>query len=117
MTALGDHAQAELTRIGAPDELKFPLIDMVGTFADLSVDTQPLAREYLDKLLSFAALSQLTNDPAEWTQLNLGDTQAWQSTRNPDAWSKDSSHATYFLISELDGNGTVTLHPTAPATP
>lgn len=117
MTALGEHAQAELELIGAPDEIKFPLIDMVGTFADIPTESQLLVRDYLEKLLSFGALSALTNDPDEWTPLSLGDVQAWQSTRTPDAWSKDPNHNTYFLISELEADGTVTLHPTTPATP
>jgi hypothetical protein len=117
MTALGEHAQAELELIGAPDGIKFALIDMVGTFADLPAEDWSQAREYLEKLLSFGALSQLTNGAAEWTLLPLGDVQAWQSTRTPDAWSKDPNHNTYFLISELEANGMVILHPTAPATP
>jgi hypothetical protein len=117
MTALGEHAQAELELIGAPDEIKYPLIDMVGTFADIPTESQALVRDYLEKLLSFCALTPLTNAAEQWSPLTLGDIQAWQSTRNPDAWSKDPNHNTYFLISELEADGTVTLHPTVPATP
>lgn len=117
MTALGDHAQSELTLIGAPDEIKFPLIDMVGTFADLAMSDQPVAREYLEKLLSFGPLSALTNNPDEWETIPMGDTTVWQSKRWPGAWSKDPNHNTYFLITELEPDGTVHLHPTTPYTP
>lgn len=117
MTALGEHAQAELELIDAPDEIKFPLIDMVGTFADMPEEDWPLARQYLEKLLSFNALSPLTNNPAEWTALPMGDTTVWQSNRWPDAWSKDPNHNTYFLISELSTDGTLQLHPTDPYNP
>lgn len=117
MTALGDHAQSELEHIGAPDGIKYSLITMVGTFADLPEADQPLAREYLDKLLSFGPLSPLTNNPAEWDTLQMGDATVWQSTRWPDAWSKDPNHNTYFLISELSTDGTLQLHPTEPYTP
>lgn len=117
MTALGEHAQSELELIGAPDEIKFPVIDMVGTYADLTDEDQPVAREYLEKLLSFGPLSSLTNNPAQWSALQMGDATVWQSTRWPDAWSKDPNHNTYFLISELEPDGTVQLHPTTPYTP
>lgn len=121
MTALGDHATAELTAIGAPDVIKTPLITIVGTFADVpNPETNwPLMRNYLDKLLAFAPLSSVTNDPAEWTsQFTLfGEIPIWQNNRWPDALTKDPSFGNYFLISELEAGGTVTLHPTAPATP
>jgi hypothetical protein len=121
MTALGDHATAELTAISAPSVIKDPLILIVGTFADVpSPETNwPLMRNYLDKLLAFAPLTGLTNDPAEWvSQFTLvGEIAIWQSTRWPDAWTKDPTFGNYFLLSELNGGGTVTLHPTAPATP
>lgn len=121
MTALGDHAIAELTAIAAPDVIKTPLITIVGTFADVpSPETNwPLMRNYLDKLLAFAPLTGLTNNPAEWeSQFTLvGEIAIWQSIRWPDAWTKDPAFSNYFLLSELEGNGTVTLHPTAPHTP
>lgn len=120
MTALGDHATAELTAIGAPDVIKTPLIQIVGLFADVaSPETNwPLMRNYLDKLLAFAPLTQLTNNPAEWvSQFTLvGEVAIWQSTRWPDAWTKDPAFGTYFLLSELQGDGPVTLHPTIPHT-
>lgn len=121
MTALGDHAIAELTAIGAPSVIKDPLVNIVGTFADVvNPETNwPIMRNYLDKLLAFGPLTVLTNNPAEWTsQFTLvGEIAIWQSTRWPDAWTKDPAKGNYFLLSELSGGGTVTLHPTAPFTP
>lgn len=121
MTALGDHATAELTAIGAPSVIKDPLILIVGTFADVPdpEENWPIMRNYLDKLLAQAPLSSITNDPDEWTSrfTLFGETPVWQNNRWPDALTKDPTFANYFLISELDGGGTVTLHPTATFTP
>lgn len=121
MTALGDHAIAELTAINAPDVIKTPLITIVGNFADVpNPETNwPLMREYLERLLAFSPLTPLTNDPAEWSsQFTLmGEIQIWQSLRWPDAWTKDPNFSNYFLISELSADGTLQLHPTVPATP
>jgi hypothetical protein len=121
MTALGDHAVAELTAISAPATIKDPLVLIVGTFADVPDPEAnwPLMRNYLDKLLAFAPLTSVTNDPAEWeSQFTLfGDTPIWQNNRWPDAMTKDPDFSNYFLISELTGGGTVTLHPTATAIP
>jgi len=121
MTALGDHAIAELTAINAPDVIKTPLITIVGNFADVpSPETNwPLMREYLEKLLAFSPLTPLTNDPAEWSsQFSLmGENLIWQSTRWPDAWTKDPNFSNYFLISELTADGSLQLHPTVPHTP
>jgi hypothetical protein len=121
MTALGDHATAELTAINAPTVIKDPLILIVGTFADVpNPETNwPLMREYLERLLAFGPLTPLTNNPAEWSsQFTLmGEIQIWQSERWPDAWTKDPDFSNYFLISELSADGTLQLHPTVPYTP
>lgn len=121
MTALGDHAIAELTAINAPDVIKTPLITIVGNFADVpDPETNwPLMREYLERLLAFSPLTPLTNNPAEWSsQFSLmGEIPIWQSTRWPDAWTKDPNFSNYFLISELTTDGTLQLHPTVPHTP
>lgn len=117
MTALGDHAAAELTAIGAPVSISTPLITIVGTFADVPdpATNWPIMRDYLAKLLAMAPLSPLTSSPAEWTAVNPGsESGIWQSTRWPDAWTKDSTFSNYFLLSELQGNGTVILHTTVP---
>lgn len=120
-TPLGSHAQVELERIGAPDEIKFPLIDIVGTFADVEnpESNWPIMRNYLDKLLHYGSLSPITNDPDEWESkfTFFGQSSIWQNKRQPDALTKDSTFANYFLISELTGGDTVTLHPTAQLTP
>ena len=65
MTALGDHAIAELDRIGAPDVIRDPVILIVGTFADVPDPhtNWPIMRDYLEKLLHFAPLTSITNDP------------------------------------------------------
>jgi hypothetical protein len=118
MTALGDHAIAELTAIAAPDVIKTPLITIIGTFADVtSPETNwPVMRDYLNKLLMFAPLSDLTNDPTTWTDqfVELGNVLMWQSTRWPDAWTKDPTFATYFLLSEVNSTTAPVFYATAP---
>lgn len=121
MTALGDHAIAELTRIGAPDVIKTPLVTIVGTFADVSdpETNWPVMRQYLDKLLRMEPLSQLTNDPADWESLftETGSSQLWRSTRSPGAYTHDATFATYFLLSEVNGSSPAPLYPTTDVTP
>lgn len=120
MTALGDHATAELTAIAAPTAISTPLISIVGTFADVPdpATNWPIMRDYLSKLLAMAPLSPLTNSPAEWVAQNPGsESGIWQSTRWPDAWTKDSAFGSYFLLSEIQANGAVILHTTVPHVP
>lgn len=118
MSALGDHAIAELTAIGAPAVIKDPLILIVGTFADVTNPelNWPVMRTYLDKLLDFQPLSQLTSDPDEWrSRFNiLGNRKIWQNKRQLDAWTKDPAFMNYFLMSEASEGGTVSLYPTIP---
>lgn len=121
MTALGDHAIAELTRIGAPDVIKTPLVTIVGTFADVEdpEENWPVMRQYLDKLLRMDSLSQLTNDPAEWVSqfAATGNSGLWQNNRNPSAYTHDATFATYFLIGEVNGSTPTVLYPTEDVTP
>jgi hypothetical protein len=121
MTELGDHAIAELTRIGAPDEIKTPLVSIVGTFADVPAPETnwPVMRQYLDKLLRMEALTQLTNDPDEWTSqfTATGNAGLWQNIRTPGAYTHDPTFATYFLIGEVSGSTPTVLYPTEDVTP
>lgn len=119
MTALGDHARDELELISAPQEIADPLIGIVGAFADVAPEHWPIMREYLDKLLHFQALSDLTNNPAEWNDksMEVGVGTLWQNKRDPDAVTKDPTFARYSRISELNPGATVIVYPTAQYTP
>jgi hypothetical protein len=121
MTALGDHAIAELTAVGAPDVIKTPLITIVGTFADVpSPETNwPVMRDYLTKLLMFGPLTSITATPTEWSDqfILLGNVAIWQNLRWPDAWTRDPAFASYFLLSEITAGQPPTMYNTAPAIP
>jgi hypothetical protein len=120
MTVLGDHAISELAIIDAPSELAAALTTIVGTFADVSnpATNWPIMRDWLDKLLKMQPLSPISADPSQWTDRfeQAGNVPMWQSTRNPDAWTRDSTFATYFLMSEA-GDELAELHDSDPYTP
>lgn len=106
MTALGDHATAELTYQGITDPEKTNIITIVGTFAEFTDEEIPDVLAKVTKLLCFQPLSELTNDPDEWTLRDniVNGQQIWQSTRYPDAWTYDPTFAIYFLLSGHNGN-------------
>ncbi|MGW4127946.1 hypothetical protein [Amycolatopsis japonica] len=114
MTALGDHATAELDYQGIVDPERALIVTIVGTFAEFADEDIPEILEKVKLLLDFKPLSPLTNDPAEWDQRDdvvLGQ-QVWQSNRQPDAWTYDSGFHTYFLMSEHNGGGISDTHTT-----
>lgn len=115
MTVLGEHATAELTYQGVEDPEKSNIITIVGTFAEFTDEEIPDILAKVQKLLCFQPLSQLTNDPAEWTLRDdvVNGQQVWQSTRYPDAWTYDPTFAVYFLLSGHNG-GTSTPLNTVP---
>ncbi|MGW4487846.1 hypothetical protein ACWEOE_28860 [Amycolatopsis sp. NPDC004368] len=114
MTALGDHAIAELDHEGITDPVRAAIVMIVGTYADLTDANIETAKGIVELLLQFKALSPLTNDPGEWqarTDIVSGQ-EVWQSKRWPDAWTYDSSFRGYFLMSEHNGDGTPNTHNT-----
>jgi hypothetical protein len=52
----------------------------------------------IEKLLRFQPLTELTDDPAEWSQDTLVD-GTWQNRRRPDAFSDDGGK-TYYSVDE-----------------
>lgn len=105
MTALGDHAIAELDYQGIVDPDRARFITIIGTFAEFAAEDTPGALDKVQKLLQFKALTELTNDPGDW---QLRDTvvngqTVWQSKRWPDAWTYDPTFAIYFLLSGHNG--------------
>ena len=120
MTVLGDHAVNELDYIDAPDVIRTPLVNIVGTFADVpDPETNwPIMRAYLDKLLKMQPLAPITSNPAEWVSRfeMAGNLPMWQNVRDPNSWTRDPSFAKYFLMSEA-GDAEAELYPTDPYTP
>lgn len=101
VTALGDHAIAELDIVGAVDPVRASTITIVGTLADLTVEQRDVVNGYVTTLTQFQPLSPLTNDPTQWIDRSetSGERALWQSARDPDAWSRDEG-ITYFRMSE-----------------
>ena len=103
MTALGDHAIAELDYQGIVDPDRAAIITIVGNYADFSDEERPAIISKVATLLGFKPLSPLTNDPDEWTDRSdeSGGRPLWQSERDPDAWSHDEGQ-TFWYASETD---------------
>lgn len=99
MTALGDHAIAELDYQGIVDPDRANIITIVGTYAEYDDADRPDIIAKVNTLLQFKPLTALTNDPAEWTDRSslVGGQPLWQSTRDPDAWSHDGGHHFWYM--------------------
>lgn len=107
MTALGDHAIAELDYQGIIDPDRALLITIVGTFAEFDDDVIPEALTKVEQLLRFKPLTDLTNEPGQWTDRSddgavpvVHGQKIWQSKRDPDAWTYDPDFGSYFLLSQ-----------------
>ena len=105
MTALGDHAIAELDYQGIVDPERARIVTIVGSFAEFADADIPGILEKVQLLLQFKPLSALTSDADEWEERDdvVPGQQVWQSTRQPDAWTYDDGFHTYFLMSEHNG--------------
>ena len=99
MTALGDHAAAELDYQGITDPERASILTIVGNYAEFSEEDRPGIIEKVRVLLLFKPLSDLTNDPDEWTDQSdlVGGRPLWQSTRDPDAWSHDEGQHYWYM--------------------
>jgi hypothetical protein len=92
------HARSELEKIGEEPRITQWYVDVVKKFSELGHTDQSaeFTTQVLERLLRFKNLSELTEDPAEWTQVEEG---MWRSTRNYEAFSNNGGK-TYKLISE-----------------
>jgi hypothetical protein len=105
MTALGDHAIAELDYQGVADPHRALFVTIVGAFAEFASADIADALDKVQKLIGFNPLSPLTNDPGEWQLRDsvVSGQAVWQNKRCPDAWTYDSTFALYFLLSGHNG--------------
>ena len=109
------HARRELRILGEDQDVIDSLSRVVQAFADMghSGTSAHFAALYLDKLLRYQPLSELTDNPDEWIDRHAdGTTPAplWQSVRNPEAFSTDGGK-TYTLLSEREAAGDIATTP------
>jgi hypothetical protein len=109
------HARRELTIIGEDQDTIDGLLKVVQAFADMghSGASAHFASLYLDKLLRYQPLSDLTANPDEWIDRHADGTSpvpCWQSARNPEAFSSDGGK-TYTLLSERETSGDMAVTP------
>jgi hypothetical protein len=104
LTALGEHAAAELDYQGIVDPDRANILNIVGTYADYDDADRPAIIAKVNMLLQFKPLTALTNDPAEWTDRSslVGGQPLWQSDRDPDAWSHDGG-LNFWYMSQVGG--------------
>ncbi|MFI2620472.1 hypothetical protein [Streptomyces sp. NPDC018584] len=112
---LVSHARRELRLIGEDPDTIRGLCKVVQAFADMghSGGSAHFASLYLDKLLRYQPLSDLTDDPNEWIDRHaegLTSVPLWQSKRNSEAMSTDGGK-TYYLLSEQEAAGDIATTP------
>jgi len=98
---LVDHARRELELIGEEPETIEGLLKVIQAFADMghSGGSASVCIPWINALLQFKNLRPLTNNPAEWIQVEMGNENCWQNCRNSEAFSSDGG-ITYYLLSE-----------------
>lgn len=104
------HARRELELLGCdPEDIGY-MIKIVQAFADVSPSGGQSAWMIgvLLKLLCYENLTDLTNDPSEWTEIepNL----IWQSCRRADAFSHDGGKHYYLLSQGANQDNPKPLH-------
>jgi hypothetical protein len=109
------HARRELRLIGEDQFVIDGICNVVQAFADMghSGGSAHYAALYLDKLLRYQPLSELTDDSGEWIDRHaegLTTEPLWQSKRNPEAFSTDGGK-TYYLLSEQEAAGDIATTP------
>ncbi|WP_234329377.1 MULTISPECIES: hypothetical protein [unclassified Streptomyces] len=109
------HARRELRILGEDPDTIRGLCKVVQAFADMghSGGSAPHAIAYLERLLRFQPLTDLTDDPGEWIDRyaeGMTSTPLWQSRRNSEAFSTDGGK-TYYLLSEQQAAGDIATTP------
>lgn len=102
---LVDHARRELALLGEDEWTINGVVRIVRAFADMghSGGSAFAVTEYLERLLRFQPLTDITDDPDDW--IHHGEDVwgepggIWQCRRNSEAFSRDGG-TTYYLLSE-----------------
>jgi hypothetical protein len=107
MSNLVEHAEREMRRAGLFNEdadyggaHAHCVLELIKVFASQghSGASAMLVRKLFHHLSNFENLTELNNDPNEWMEIGEN---VWQSTRNPEAFSRDHGK-TYYLLSSKD---------------
>ncbi|MFE9491474.1 hypothetical protein ACFYNF_34395 [Streptomyces sp. NPDC006641] len=109
------HARRELRLLGEDPDTIRGLCNVVQAFADMghSGSSAHFATQYLERLLRYQPLTELTDDPSEWIDRHaegMTPTPLWQSRRNSEAFSTDGGK-TYTLLSEQTAAGDIATTP------
>lgn len=109
------HARRELRLLGEDDDTIRGICNVVQAFADMghSGSSAHFATQYLERLLRYQPLTELTDSPDEWIDRHaegMNPTPLWQSHRNPEAFSTDGGK-TYYLLSEQTAAGDISTTP------
>jgi len=113
---LTDFARNELQIAGLFDKdsdydgmLGEATIELINTFAKQghSGFSAGLVRELFTKLSNYKPLTEISNNPDEW--MNVDGKNTWQSRRNPTLFSNDEGK-TYYDLDEIDENGNKVMH-------
>lgn len=109
------HARRELRLINEDPDVISGLCNVVQAFADMghSGSSAHFATQYIERLLRYQPLSDLTDDPGEWIDRHaegLTTSPLWQSVRHPEAFSTDGGK-TYTLLSEKEAAGDIATTP------
>lgn len=108
------HARRELRIVGEDQDVINGVCRVVQAFADMGHSgSAHFTALYLDKLLRYQPLSDLTDEPAEWIDRHaegMTTSPLWQSVRNSEAFSHDGGK-TYYLLSEQEAAGDIATTP------
>ena len=102
---LVEHARHELELLGEDEAFSASLVAAVAAFASFghSGGSAMIAREQLNTLLQFKALTPLTDRADEWTDRSeMTGAPLWQSTRDSESFSGDGGR-TYYVLSDDPG--------------
>lgn len=101
------HAERELILRGDDKEFTDMFLNMITCFSSYghSGSSAEHSIQTIERLLRCQNLTELTNDPDEWSLVNQGSKLTdllWQSKRNPSAFTTDSEFDSYYLTGNRD---------------
>jgi hypothetical protein len=104
---LYEHAERELALRGDDKGFTDMFLGMIDCFSNYGHSGSSAEHSVItiERLLRWQNLTELTNDPDEWTQVYPGSATAqslWQNKRNPKAFTEDPKFRDYYVNSDRD---------------